>query len=341
MGNTNFPYGPGSDNRAVATEFVRTRDWTAQVARLNPLLAAFKDKHGSIVKRGDAEIMQQQGAIFATHPLLYDELNALTESNYGRSPLDQQVVANPTVHYPQGVTHARFRLGYFETAIGITPEEKRILENGKNGNIMKAKEQTFMIKHAKLFDDMLMGSSNASETRLLGLQHLLSTSNTVGEINQSTYSWWRANVAAGSSTTLPETDIVNMIQSIEQVTTAQGQPYRPDMMLLSNLPGGFNVYGKVWGWINAQRRFTDANMKKNYGHATFSFMGIDCFQNTKVGGQVWALCTDCLYFLGDETPKDQIKPNGPTMTEAMVYSTFNQLTINMCAAQGARTGYTA
>jgi len=349
-GNTSYQAAANNagDYRAIAIEMRAEAIWQAQIARLNPLLAVLYEdgtnwnKNSGVDANGTAMLL----------PILYDTVPGLTTANYGKLDSQQVPTSYPNYLIIDGFTQARYEWTYTEAPYVVTPSEMQKLKNGKFGNLEEGKLQAFTIKHAKITDDWLNGNQASAQNQLQGLQHLLSTTNTVGGINQASAAndWWRCQSSAVNGA-LTETVVQNMYDNIGLITSALGQPFQPDILLLGNTSGAaVNAFNKVRNFMAPNQRIINAKMKQSYGIIAFEYMDMLCMQNQKMplgvtgvatSTEMWMLCSKTFYWQGAKKPKfvrDRI--NG-TMAEEVVASAFQCLGCNMIAANGRGTGINA
>lgn len=96
-----------------------------------------------------------------------------------------------------------------------------------------------------------MYSNGTTDTQsIAGLRHIVSTSNTVGGISQSTYTWWAAQV--DSSTT--NISLGAMQTLYEQCSEDEDKPN-----LIVTYPGVFN---RFWSLLQPQQRFQNGELAK-------------------------------------------------------------------------------
>ena len=96
-----------------------------------------------------------------------------------------------------------------------------------------------------------MYSNGTTDTlSIAGLRHLVSASNTVGGISQSTYSWWAAQV---DSTTTNFT--LGAAQTLYE--SCMEDDDKPD--LITSYPGAFN---RFWGLLQPQQRYQNSDLGK-------------------------------------------------------------------------------
>lgn len=344
-GNTTYQATNTSDYRAVAIEMRAEAKWQAQIARLNPLLAVLYESglnwnaNSGVDASGTAMLI----------PILFDTVQGLTTANYGKTDAQQVPTNYPNYLIIDGVTQARYEWTYTEAPYVVTPSEMQKLKNGKFGDIEEAKLMAFMIKHAKIIDDWLNGNQAGAQNQLQGLQHLLSTANTVGGINQASAvnDWWRVNQTTAIGA-LTEVVIQNGYDNIGLVTNDLGDPKRPDILLLGNAAGAaVNAYGKVRNFLAPNQRIINAKMTQKYGIINYEYMDMLCVQNQKmpVGAanatEAWMLSSSAFYWQGAKKPKivrDRI--NG-TMAQEVVASAFQCLGCGFVAANWRGTGITS
>lgn len=126
----------------------------------------------------------------------------------------------------------------------------RIDEIKNNGDAAKLKlvKNKVQIAEKSIMDDMGTGlwNSGSDAKAIAGLRHILSTSNTVGGISQTTYSWWAAQVDS-TTTTL---SIAAMQSRFQACTIGSDQP-----SVILTTRALFNSY---YALLQPQQRFQDS-----------------------------------------------------------------------------------
>lgn len=136
------------------------------------------------------------------------------------------------------------------------------LKNSGDSAILKFVKQKVQIAEKSIEDDMGTGLYNAGTTTnaIGGLRLILSTSNTVGGISQSTYSWWQAQVDS-TTTTLT----MAAMQSRDQACTIGNDG--PTVVMTTR-----SLYNSYYALLQPQQRFMDSETAKG-GFSSLMFNG--------------------------------------------------------------------
>lgn len=323
--------------RAIAHEMrAGSGLWKTQVARLNPILAVMQES-GLNWNKNSRTI----GARMSL-PILYDKVPGINTATYAKSPAGQVPTAWPQYLTIDGMTQATYDWVYTEIPWTLTPTEKVLMANGQMGDLEDGKLKAALVADAKALDDWLTGSGNATPVALLGLQYLLSTSNSPGGISQSTYDWWRANITTSVGNG-GETNVQNLYDQIGGITNEKGNPVVPDLCLASGAVQGssFSVYNEMRNFMTDKQRILNVKMKQEYGIVNFEYMDMLVVQNTKVASQLWMLSTNSFYWQGQVKPKFVSGRIPGSMTEEIVMSRFASFGCDMPCGNGALTGWTS
>lgn len=339
MNNPLYPGGVGTSQRAFAHELKAAPGWKVQVARLNPVLALIMAA-GLNFNKGMGVIKGPAPRI--TLPIAYDKVPGINTATYAKTPA-QQVPTGPVNYLViDGATHAAYEIVYTEIPWAITPNDKVLLNGGQMGDKEDLALKMALIKDAKVIDDWLGGSANSSQSNLMGLRYMLSTSNSPGGINQTTADYWRAQVSSGVGNG-SETTIMSMRDNIAQVTNEMGMPVKPDLLLASGAVGGaFSVFNEIRGFVDPYKRLVEKSGEEaKYTFDHFEYMGMLVAQDSKVANQCKMLTTDTLYYFGDNKPKISKGTVDGTETDFRVMSAFRSFGTNMPAANGLMDGWTS
>lgn len=136
------------------------------------------------------------------------------------------------------------------------------LKNSGDAAVLKFVKQKTQIAEKSIKDKMgtALYNSGTNAKALHGLRHVVSASNTVGGISQSTYSWWAAQV--DSSTT---TVSISAMNSRDQACTIGNDG--PSVILTTR-----TLYNSYYGLLQPQQRFMDSETAKG-GFTALMFNG--------------------------------------------------------------------
>lgn len=216
----------------------------------------------------------------------------------------------------------------------ITIVRKDELKNKGDSQVLDLVKQKTMGAEKTLTDYLQEGiySDGSNSKSIIGTQVFLSTSNTVGGISQSTYSWWQSNVDSSTTTlTMAAMDTVFSDATINGKSPTVGLATRAN----------WNRYHAL---LTPQQRFTDGETAKG-GFQNLMYRGIPFIMGPKVPtGDVIFLNEEniCLFAHKDEdfrfepfqTPTDQ------NVKTAKIYW-MGAFGTDQCRAHGALTAITA
>jgi hypothetical protein len=293
-GNTNY-----AGLSAAAAELVVNRDWTNQVTQACAILACIKDRDLNWNKG-----FKISGTKAIT-PIIYTDASGVSTSNIGVSDANEVPSAWPTYVGTAGLTQAEFEFTHLRVPMSFKNSEKLLGQNKYRADLSQGKIQQMMATFSGNIAAMIEGeSNNASRTKLLGINYAIASANVVGNIDQSTETWWQGVVqsAIGPLTT-PIVD--NAYDAIARYADGDGKTYAPDLFMLAN-PGGsaVNCYGRMRGLIAPAERVVNAEFMGKYGFANFQYLGMKCVQSARLAaGTADMLCTKAWYLGGDESPQ--------------------------------------
>lgn len=164
----------------------------------------------------------------------------------------------------------------------ITIVRKQELQNMGEAAVLDLVKQKTMAAEKTLTDYLQEGlySDGTNSKSIIGTQVFLSTSNTVGGISQSDYSWWQANV----DTTTTTLNIAAM-DTVYSDATINGKSPTVGLATRAN----WNRYHAL---LQPQQRFTDGETAKG-GFQNLMYRGIPLIMGPKVP-------TGDLIFLNEE-----------------------------------------
>ncbi len=137
------------------------------------------------------------------------------------------------------------------------------LKNSGDSQILNFVKQKTQIAEKTIQDKFGTGiySAGTNPKSILGLQMFVATSQTVGGISQSTYSWWQAQLDS-STTTLS----IAAMQSRHNAASLNNE--QPTVVATTK-----SIYNSYYGLLQPQQRFTDSETAKG-GFSSLMFNGI-------------------------------------------------------------------
>lgn len=137
------------------------------------------------------------------------------------------------------------------------------LKNSGDSQILNFVKQKTMIAEKTIIDKFGTGiySAGTNPKSILGLRMFVSTSQTVGGISQSAYSWWQAQVDSSTTTTT-----IAAMQSRFNAASLNNES--PTVVATTKA-----LYNAFYGLLQPQQRFTDQETAKA-GFTSLMFNGI-------------------------------------------------------------------
>lgn len=137
------------------------------------------------------------------------------------------------------------------------------LKNSGDAAILKFVKQKMKIAEQTGIDRMGTGLYNAGTDpkAIVGLRAMLSTSNTIGGISQTTYSWWQAQVDAATTT-------LTVGAMAGRMSAARVGSDRPTVITSNS-----DNWDRYHSLLQPQQRFQDADSAKG-GFSSLMFQGI-------------------------------------------------------------------
>lgn len=194
------------------------------------------------------------------------------------------------------ITSAEFSWKQIHEPISITRRDE-LINSGQAQKVAFVKSKV-KIAEKSIRDKVAVGLWNAGTTTnaILGLRSFLSTSATYGNISQTSYSFWAANV--DSSTT---TQSIGAVQSQFSAASLNGDS--PTVIL-----SGSSRYDAYYGALQPQQRFTDAETAKG-GFTALMFNGVPWIMDSKApSGYVVGLNEDYLHFIVHRDENFRMEP---------------------------------
>lgn len=209
------------------------------------------------------------------------------------------------------ITSAEYDWKQLYANISITRrDELRNMGDAAIINFVKSKVE---VAEKTIRDKLATGLYNdgSDSKQIQGLKLICSASNTVGGIDQSTYSWWQAQVDS-STTTLTLSAMQGLYGDC-----GEGTEY-PNIVI-----GDQNMYDRYYALLQPQQRFADEEMGKG-GFKSLQFNGIPfVVDSNAASGDLYMLNLDylTLYPHKDENFRMEpfIKPINQNVKVAKVY----------------------
>lgn len=326
MSNPNYT-STAVDLTAFAIEKSLQSKWENTWLKRSPIYACLVDKNsinkGATVKGTKAIV-----------PINFAPVSGPTTANIGIARANQIPTSFPTFDALAGFTQAEYEFTQIERSLTFDQNEIVRGSNGARGNLLEGKTQQFMNTLQSLMCDMVSGSANSSATVLAGQDYILSASNVYGGIDASSAAHWRALVdATGGTNNLAAMGKMYDLLCQEATDLGDGETENgPDLITMTNVVGGPNVYGNFRELLNPAGRFVFEDFKVKYGINAINWNGAKVVQeNRGVGGaantgRVRYFNTSSFFWLGHKVPQalDKVRIIGSSAYEVryMLWACF-------------------
>ena len=239
----------------------------------------------------------------------------------------------------QGFTQAEYYYATYENTLTLNNQEYDQLKGSSNMiPVLPGKIDQLMYDFTSVINTDSVGTQNGTGRggtgQVMGEQYFLSTSNSPGNISQTTYSNWQASVNSSAG---PFTQ--DLINAEYDRINALGRG-APDFVQLS-YTGNNNVYNKLRNVIGSSQILSTQETDVTYGFKTFEYMGMTCFQDgplgTSLAGSMVVGSSDALWLnLDTEVPKAPPGDARMRILGTSSYEYFYFLTLAMGVSDPAR-----
>jgi hypothetical protein len=299
-GNTNFGMDPSQNYNAVSVEKRISKIFYYVVGSVYPLLALIKEHKLNFTT--DESFVKNNPRI--TVDLNYEKFAGMTAASMG-VPRDRQLpIGFPNYQPFTGLTKAEFPITHWRQPLPETYIQKNLLGNTPRGDPLEEQARAFSGAWARVLAEALSGNQNASETNFLGLEYLLSATNTVGNINQAlaVNEWWRANLKTSIGTlTAPILDA--LIDICGTKANEKGESIEPDL-IMADFNSTLSVYGLIRQFFAKTEIVVNRKFHGVYGIKNFEYA--DCMvvkDNMGPGGTVKVLPSQDFGWAGMTKPE--------------------------------------
>lgn len=273
---------------AYSIEKILKRDFEDTFFDAEPLLDMIKDG-GAGFNKG--------GKVNGTKLILPVLMQGPTSPAAGVS--DANNFSAATFEHNIGLSQAEYEFTHYRKVVSWANYEN-VLGKGEaalRGDVL----QGILLQTVKSFRAVmstdLMGTTIGSRTVLQGVRQVLSESNTVGNISQSTYTNWAAKVTTGIGTFSADA----VIDLYDEATRDKQAPN----LLLAAYASSNNVFGKVRGLLSPAEMIVNNNGGSvKYGINEFYYLGMKCVKDDAgTSGEILLLNTDTWYYVGHTVPQ--------------------------------------
>lgn len=194
------------------------------------------------------------------------------------------------------ITAAEFEWKQIHEPISITRRDE-LINSGQAAKVNFVKSK-MKIAEKSIKDKVAVGLWNNGTTSkaILGVRSFLSTSNSYGNISQTSASWWQANVDAATTT-----QTIGAVQALHSAAGLNGDSVT---VILS----GSTRYDSYYLQLQPQQRFTDAKTASG-GFTALMFNGVPWIVDSKAPStHVVGLNEDALHFIVHQDEDFRMEP---------------------------------
>lgn len=302
--------------------------WLNQVHEVVPLFAFLRDR-GLI---GKTPITNSDGFWKTSYPLVYDELDEMTEDSIGVGHSFRPPVPGAYI-IPSQFTKAVYPVAKLGFSMLLSEDDQILFSSGgsQGKKLADEKQDLFMIKFNKIMQKAIYSDNTPTDTRVAGLRHYASASNTVGGVDQSAVGneFWQSFVSATS--TPISRDFVYQVQNRHRrIAGLDGKPLKLDVLAVANRSDS-----ELWGALQSELSdlvVIDTKFYDSYGLDAIIIEGTRIFPDHLLpAGNTWGINMGCLELVGDIDKPKKSSPQRLPQTDHLdvYYSMFCQLTCKM------------
>lgn len=268
----------------TASEIVISREWESIYLRKTPLLAMIKsgkanwNKPG--LRKGNLLLLPVLTAAASTAPAgvaIADEFTPITP------------------YATNGLTQAQYNIAHYRQAFYVKDSEKQLNDNAK-ANMMEGRLMQMMGDFRTLINSHLVSASADSNTRILGTQYAIATANTVGNIDQATYTDWQGNVTTSAGAF--SLDLLDA--GIDAVNAKEGTI---DLITLA-FSSSNNLWNKLISQLGSAARLVNTEFSAKFGFNNVVYRDATCVMDPSLtAGVIQGFDTKSWYYAGDTVPK--------------------------------------
>ena len=241
-------------------------------------------------------------------------------------------------------SHAEYNFASYRGSVNLDAREIRLLSDNPQSrqglSIVEQRVGSMVATFRKTIEGHLSSATADGENRVLGMRYGLSTSATPGNISQTTYTDWAAQVSAVSAAF----NISQILRGINatRVDRVDGVQ-KSDIAFASEMASGY-VYSAIQNAIGALQVVYDKESVGRYGHDNFIVAGttVVCPQ-TVASGEVHYFRTANWAYVGDDMPvllePSPTRDKGSSIVD-WHYTWMAAVGCNDWGRQGKQTGIT-
>jgi hypothetical protein len=226
----------------------------------NPFFERAKNKH----------LLKLSGGRSINFPLAY----ATTSSSGWYEGADTLNTADN-----EQITDAEYNWKFHYANVTIKRTDE--LKNMGDAQVLSLVRSKVELAEKTAADDMgtALWNDGTSSKNLHGLRHILATGNTVGGIDQSSFSWWQANVDSSST-------VLTLSALQTQFNAAAIGSNKPSVAYTTRA-----LYNSFWNLLTPQQRFQDSRTA-DAGFSSLMFQGLPVIVDSHAPADHWAFLNE-------------------------------------------------
>lgn len=208
------------------------------------------------------------------------------------------------------------------------------LKNAGDSQILSLVKSKVKIAEKNMEDQLGTGIfSNATDPKsIIGLRQILSASNTIGGISQSSNSWWQAGSVDSTSTTLS----LSAMQTVWNLCTVG--TWSPSVIITTRA-----LFNSYYALLQPQQRFQDTDSADG-GFQSLLFNGLPVLPDSHAPANFMAMINEDYIHLFAHKDEDMrfepfVKPVNQNVRVAKIYW-LGAYGVSNCRLHGALTGLT-
>lgn len=290
-GNSSYIGGYDGSNyayTAYAIELSMQRDFIDAFFDDEPLLRLIRDGGANFNK----------GVTVEGTSVIAPILGADTVTNVANGVLDADELTQPTAEIIRGFTQCSYAIAHYRKPTWIRSSERKLAmgpATAKRGDLLQGVTLQIMKSFTNAVNGDLMSANAGARDAVQGVRHVLSESNTVGGIAQSTDTFWQAKVTTAIGTF--SLDAVNDLYD----EASRGKE-RPNLLLAAYAASN-NIFGKIRSAIQPAQQLMTSDAKAKYGFTDLVYLDMPVVKDDAgTAGEVLGLNTNSWFYYGDTRP---------------------------------------
>lgn len=240
---------------------------------------------------------------WVTHGLSHDAVAGISADSIGKDPGALPTGFPNWVHL-DNYTRAKFQMMYYEVPCAFSYQDMKLIGAGRM-DLLNDMKKLIKRRINEALADQIYGSQNADKYHLLGLNYLMSTSNSPGGISQSDYTWWRPGyLNAGASGAITWSLVDDYQRKLGYTARSDESSATPDLILMSTGPT-YDLYGGFARSIMGTQRVINAQFRDQFKLDNIQWGSAIAVPDPKITAQsIMGLNTGSFHLTGSPIPDE-------------------------------------